>query len=605
MAVTINGSTNNSNWTFKLVATENSTNVANNTSSLTVTAYIGRSSSAGSSYMYGASISCPVSVTGCSNQTISYNNSGTVTIAGGGWLNIGSKTFTVPHNSDGSKSVTISASFSNNVSPSSGSASGSMNLTKIPRASSVSCTNANIGSNATINIARYSNSFTHTLTYSFGNLTGTIATKTTSTSISWTIPTTFYAKIPNNNSGIGTITCTTYSGNTNIGSKSCSFTAYVTNSNPIFSDFEYEDVNATTLALTGNSNTIIKSYSKIRATVSTTNKATAQNSATMSYYQLENTKGTYSSDSDVVIEVANFSNVKVNVSAVDSRGNVTTVSKTISNFIDYSSIVKDSLTLTRSNNGVGKFVTATFNGVFWNDDFGDVTNSLSISYFYKKTTETNWTTGTTSITPTILDNTFSFSGLIAGDEAENGFEIQNSYDVKIIVSDELSNTTFTGIIGAGTPAIAVYGNKASIGNKYDTSLGGTQLWGDVYVNSNELDYVVASGTSNGWIYRKWKSGLAECWLNKTISGGDSGTTWGALYPFSVTTGEINYPFAFVEIPNEVANISRSGTNACFLYKESGTSNTTTHTANYRPAKAAGVFANQTITISIQVVGKWK
>lgn len=37
---TIGGSTNNSNWTFKLVVTENSTNTGSNTSSLTVEAFI-------------------------------------------------------------------------------------------------------------------------------------------------------------------------------------------------------------------------------------------------------------------------------------------------------------------------------------------------------------------------------------------------------------------------------------------------------------------------------------------------------------------------------------------------------------------------------------
>ena len=132
MATTITGSTNSSYWTFKLVVTENSTNASANTSSVTVEAFIGRGSSAGASYMQGASISCPISVTGCSNQTITYSNSGTVNVAQGAWLSIGSKTFaSVPHDSDGSKTITVSASFTNNVSPSSGSASGSVTLTKI------------------------------------------------------------------------------------------------------------------------------------------------------------------------------------------------------------------------------------------------------------------------------------------------------------------------------------------------------------------------------------------------------------------------------------------------------------------------------------------
>lgn len=51
------------------------------------------------------------------------------------------------------------------------------------------------------------------------------------------------------------------------------------------------------------------------------------------------------------------------------------------------------------------------------------------------------------------------------------------------------------------------------------------------------DYVVEEGTSGIWTYRKWASGISECWGSKTVSG--SFTGWGAWYTFSVT-GE-NYP----------------------------------------------------------------
>lgn len=37
------------------------------------------------------------------------------------------------------------------------------------------------------------------------------------------------------------------------------------------------------------------------------------------------------------------------------------------------------------------------------------------------------------------------------------------------------------------------------------------------------DYVVAEGTSGNWRYRKWNSGIAECWLtsNRSASGSPS------------------------------------------------------------------------------------
>lgn len=46
--------------------------------------------------------------------------------------------------------------------------------------------NVNMGSATKIAISRASSSFTHTLTYKFGSSTGTIVSKTTSTSASWT-----------------------------------------------------------------------------------------------------------------------------------------------------------------------------------------------------------------------------------------------------------------------------------------------------------------------------------------------------------------------------------------------------------------------------------
>ena len=39
----------------------------------------------------------------------------------------------------------------------------------------------------------------------------------------------------------------------------------------------------------------------------------------------------------------------------------------------------------------------------------------------------------------------------------------------------------------------------------------TQLWIDTSVGSKVGDYVVEQGTDGIWTYRKWNSGIAECW----------------------------------------------------------------------------------------------
>ena len=480
----IYGSTNNSNWGLFVDVSETSYNIQNNTSNVTASVYLYRTNS--SSY-YGGTVTISVNVAGQNKSTTVYpsypTNIGTGT---GNAHKMTTFTYTVIHNSDGSKTASINMSWNANFNPTSGSASGNLPLTKIPRASSVLCSGGNIGSNTTITISRYSNTFTHTITYSFGSLSGTIATKTSSTSISWTIPTSFYAIIPNSNTGTGTINCITYSGNSEIGRSTCKFTARVTNSNPIFSMFSYEDINDNTLLLTGNKETIIKGKSKLKAIISVDNKAQPQNGASISYYQIDNTKVNYSSISDVILEIENYDKNNISLIAVDSRGNSTTVYKSIANFIEYEDIIKGELSLIRSDNGVGKFVTINFNGVFWNGNFGDANNELIVSYKFKKTTETGYTTGTTTIIPTINKNNFNFNDLIAGDTDDKGFELDESYDVLLVVSDKLSTVTYIGIIGAGKPAIAIYKNKASLGDKYNPSLGGTQIWNPLFIDGKKF-----------------------------------------------------------------------------------------------------------------------
>lgn len=486
---TINGSTTSNNWTYKLEVSETSYSIANNTSVVSVTAYLGRSSS--QSYI-GGTWSGSITVDG-STQSMSGTIPYPTYINAGSWYTLATKTFTVSHNLDGSKTASVSSSWApeSGVVPSSASANGSIKLTTIPRASSVSGGSGNIGENTTINISRYSSSFTHTLTYTFGSLTGTVVEKTSSTSINWTIPTSFYAIIPNSNSGTGTITCTTYNGNTNIGTNTCNFTAKVINSNPVFNNFDYIDIGGMTpigtitTDLTGNENTIIKGYNKLAVTIE--ELATAQNSATMSYYQVDDVKETPTGTELIfTLLVDNYSKEAITCLAVDSRGNSTAVTKTIANFIDYDEPIKKSFSLTRSDNGVGEFVNLSFSGTFWNGNFGAVENDLTVSYKYKKTNDTTYTIGTTSIIPTINENSFNFNNLIAGDTEQNGFDINESYDIIVEVQDKINKLIYEGIIGTGIPAIAIYKNKVSLGDKYDTSLGGIQLWGDVYINGTKI-----------------------------------------------------------------------------------------------------------------------
>lgn len=179
------------------------------------------------------------------------------------------KTVNVYHNTDGTKTVSASCSVPTVTSSGTVTASASKTLTTIPRASTPtrSAYSTNLGSAVTIYTNRASSSFTHTLTYKFGNASGTIATGV-GTSFAWTIPKTLANQIPSATSGVGTIYCYTYSGSTHIGTKSVSFQAVVPNTaefKPSISNLK----NAETIAgLAAKFGGYVQNKSKVNASMS-------------------------------------------------------------------------------------------------------------------------------------------------------------------------------------------------------------------------------------------------------------------------------------------------------------------------------------------------
>lgn len=377
--------------------------ISGNYSDVTATVYIKKNQSIATSGTWSGS----VTVGGTSNSGSQYYK----LVDSWQWLCDVSKR--VYHNADGTGSVTISgtAKGPSGTSMSSASASGSKTITlpQIARTSSVSATSAKIGAASTITISRQSSSFTHTLTYSFKGetstaLTGTIVSKTSSTSVSWTIPKEFYNKIPNSTSGTVTITCTTYSGSTSVGSSTCTITASA-NSGDVKVSFNptYEDTNATTTALTGDSSKLVRYYS----TAKVTSNATGAYGATIKSQSIKCGSKTVSSSP------ASFTNVETftfTFSATDSRGYTTTANKTATNVVDYCKLTAYIGNETPAADGTYTFKVK---GNYFNGSFGKVSNTLSVSYRWKVSggTFSNWQSMTLSISGNTYVASVSLSGL--------------------------------------------------------------------------------------------------------------------------------------------------------------------------------------------------
>lgn len=199
--------------TPSITITQNSQSIANNTSSIMVKCYV--TTSGGSYNNYSPSGKCTINGT-----TYSFSHS----IPANTKTLVYSKTVTVGHNTDGTKTVSASFTFNTELYEGTIKASTSKKLTTIPRTTtpSLSASSVKPGGSITISMPRASSSFDHTLTYSCGKSSGTIGSNL-GTSKTWTVPTSFITQNPNGNQTC-TITCKTYSGSTYIGSKSVSFT---------------------------------------------------------------------------------------------------------------------------------------------------------------------------------------------------------------------------------------------------------------------------------------------------------------------------------------------------------------------------------------------
>lgn len=350
----------------------------------------------------------------------------------------------------------------------------------------MTATNADIGSKSTIKISTASSSFTHTLTYNFGSLSGTIATKTSNTTVEFTVPTTFYAQIPNAPSGTVTITCITYSGSTEVGRNPTTFIATANKDacRPTVTA-TLVDVNSTTTALTGSSSKLVKYKSTARITPT----ITVKNSASIKSIVIKTEIGSYDMKSASYLDIENVLSETFQVIVTDTRGYDNTEYILKPEVIQYIQLTV-SATFKRLSETSDQ-VTLSYSGNFFNGSFGSATNALSLSWKWKEKKATDWEDGGT-LTPKLKDNTFYNTVTL---ETTQSFDYHKSYDFVLYVSDLLTKNLFVQqLVGIGTP-IYDYGFDKN-GEMYFNSNGpyyqeGVSLFdyiypvGSIYLTMNE------------------------------------------------------------------------------------------------------------------------
>lgn len=407
---------------------------------------------------------------GSVNGTSSGTATGSCTRPTTGETTIATTEAWVYHNADGTKSISCSAKLNFPNWGWSNTANGSASLPTIPRASSISCPGGNIGSSTKISISRASSSFTHTISYSFGSLSGTIATKTSSTSIDWTIPTSFYAQIPNSNTGTITLTCQTYSGSTLIGTKTATCTANVTDSNPVFPSLPiiYEDTNSEIALITQNRQQIVRNLSFLTVSFLA---AEGQNGATITKYKVtfNGTIRNLTESGTIEYGTVNLSsNETITIEAIDSRGNSAKTSEEII-ILDW---VQPTATFSvgRINNYEDE-TKITPNCVI--SSVNEKNYIRSITCYYKKVQDSQYT------------NQINLTNY-----AESTLYIDKKYtwDFKVVIADRFGSTTYYFQIAKGMPLFYRDVKRLSVGvNGFPTKDNQLYNNGEFY---NEGDFFI-------------------------------------------------------------------------------------------------------------------
>lgn len=543
------------NWESRLTCSETYVSGGQeNYSNVTITmqirrtdyAMIGHSSSA---YWY---INCNGTASGNHSLTFNWNNT-----PAGTWWTVGSYSFKIPHNSDGSKTISCTGGFYTGISPASFSASGSFTLTKIGRYANITTYALSDITQTSVRITWNADAACDSVAYmiegkqwiylsglsfdvsgldpgknykikisvkrkdsqlwkdsAYKSFTTKPITSISNSSIScnigeklslsfadyaynksflrlyqknptdeWTLiderediqqetyewdltkfKTTMFDNTPNSNESQIKIIC-----GTTINSKEYTNEylgkAFVTNSNPVLSTFTFANTDSKSVSMLGNTTTMITYYGNLRVSLTQEQKAIPKNSSTISYYNVSVTdpdkttilKKIEESSSTLFLDFGAFSQsgtVKINIEAVDSRGNISNlISKSFQVYLYHNPSID--LNLSRVNN-FEKETSLVINGYISRVYTSSNRNSLqSLKYRYR-IQNGSWTSyATISPSSSVSGNDFK---ILYSNALFITLDNQKSYDFEFVITDKMQSITYVTSVGQGSPLMTVSDN---------------------------------------------------------------------------------------------------------------------------------------------------
>lgn len=313
----------------------------------------------------------------------------------------------------------------------------------IPRATTptLSAGTVAMGGAVTINLPRASSSFTHNVTYRFGNATGTINSNA-GTSCSWTPPVSLAQQIKTSTSGIGTITVQTKNGSTVIGTKTVNITLTVPAS--VVPTISAHTAVEATANLASKFGALVQSKSTLKVT---TTAAGAQGS-TITAYKTEVDGRSYTGSPCTTAALSRSGTVAVKTTVTDSRGR--TASHTVNvTVIAYSppGIATSAVARTSDEATTGKFD--------YSYSISPVGNKNDKSFAIQYLNGSTWTDITRLSTDYSKTGSVT-SGAIFGVDATTRVRfVAKDYFSEVVIEREVGPTFTLMNFGAGGKSLAI------------------------------------------------------------------------------------------------------------------------------------------------------
>lgn len=499
---------------------------------------------------------------------------------------IASGTYTFNHNADGTGNFTAYAEAGIYTYAVNCTGSKTFTLDTIPRASNFTVSEGTLGVAQTIKVTRNSTTFTHGLTYSCGSVSTQLicAWDTKTESVSFTPPKDLAWQAVNGNRVWVSIHLQTYNNGNPIGNV---VTKGVWMTIPTTSEF----MPSCALAVsdpTGYADKFgayIQGQSQLAITVIPT---TAYGSEITGYsVAADGNKFTAAEVTTPVVQSSG--SVTVNATVTDTRSRTGSASATV-NVLPYVPPVITALTVHRcdadgSENDRGQYAKVTYS---YSVDTISGKNGMSGFLQYKKSDDVEYTSIDLPVAFSVVDGTYIFAA-----------EDDSAYDVQLLIADSFISigrktsvsTAFTLIHYSPTGRGITFGGLG-------TGNGVNIINIPFSIEGVEVDYIVEQGEVDGWFYRKWNGGLAECWKIYYGTGIASGKNNYSGFYYSETIA-VPFPFTFTNLPT----VTVDGGSVTYM-------NFVRVFGQYSDKATFAVVSltnagNVDVTVDIKAIGKWK